>query len=325
MTRDVTTFPYPADLGHGFATVGEIFDDATNPGRKRPFAMRAVMQALIDQDGGALERWRSWAGAQSAIVWDAHLGGVPISLIGIESANVPRDGYRPIDGPAVWSGGTLFPRSSKKIARALNVASGNRPVVILANLSGFDGSPESLRSLQLEHGAEIARAVVRFEGPLFFVVVSRYHGGAYVVFSKALNPALRALALTGSYASVIGGAPAAAVIFTREVRARAAADPTVSACHQVLGRDPTPAARDAYERALAAATRAAEANVAAEFDAVHTVERACRVGSLDEVIEPQVLRPVLVHALEAAVPALLSSSAPRGRYPRSSPDSHAEP
>ncbi len=325
VTRDVTTFPYPSDLGHGFATVGEIFDDATNPGRKRPFAMRAVMQALIDQDGGALERWRSWAGAQSAIVWDAHLGGVPISLIGIESANVPRDGYRPVDGPAVWSGGTLFPRSSKKIARALNVASGNRPVVILANLSGFDGSPESLRSLQLEHGAEIARAVVRFEGPLFFVVVSRYHGGAYVVFSKALNPALRALALTGSYASVIGGAPAAAVIFTREVRARAAADPTVSACHQVLGRDPTPAARDAYERALAAATRAAEAKVAAEFDAVHTVERACRVGSLDEVIEPQVLRPVLVHALEAAVPALLSSSAPRERYPRSSPDSHAEP
>src|SRR5262249_31776993 len=57
--RDVTRSPSPAEPGHGFATVGEVFDDATNPGRKRPFAMRAVMQALVDQDGGALERWRS--------------------------------------------------------------------------------------------------------------------------------------------------------------------------------------------------------------------------------------------------------------------------
>src|SRR5204863_277834 len=47
-TRDITMCPYPAEHGHGFATVGDIFDDATNPGRKRPFAMRAVMQALID-------------------------------------------------------------------------------------------------------------------------------------------------------------------------------------------------------------------------------------------------------------------------------------
>src|SRR5438445_2492844 len=196
-TRDITMCPYPAEHGHGFATVGEIFDDATNPGRKRPFAMRAVMQALVDRDGGHLERWRSWGGAETAIVWDAHLGGVPICLIGIESHNIPREGHRPLDGPAAWNGGTLFPLSSKKVARAFNAASGNRPVVILANLSGFDGSPESLRELQLEYGAEIARAVVNFDGPLLFLVVSRYHGGAYVVFSKSLNPRLRAMALTG--------------------------------------------------------------------------------------------------------------------------------
>ncbi|TMA44731.1 MAG: ATP-grasp domain-containing protein, partial [Deltaproteobacteria bacterium] len=284
-SRDIRTYPYPAEQDHGFTTVGEIFDDATNPGRKRPFAMRAVMRALIDQDGGHLERWRAWAGAESAIVWDAHLGGVPICLIGIESQNVPREGYRPLDGPAAWNAGTLFPLSSKKVARALNAATGNRPVVILANLSGFDGSPESLRKLQLEHGAEIARAVVNFDGPLLFVVVSRYHGGAYVVFSKSLNPRLRAMALTGSYASVIGGSAAAAVVFTREVRARAAADPTVRRAREAL-RAELPAARDGYERALAEATGAAQAAVAAEFDAVHTVERACRVGSLDEIIEP---------------------------------------
>ena len=32
-------------------------------------------------------------------------------------------------------------------------------------------------------GAEIGRAVVNFDGPIVFCVVSRYHGGAFVVFS----------------------------------------------------------------------------------------------------------------------------------------------
>jgi hypothetical protein len=35
-----------------------------------------------------------------------------------------------------------------------------------------------MRRLQLEYGAEIARAVVNFQGPLLFLVVSGYHGGA---------------------------------------------------------------------------------------------------------------------------------------------------
>src|SRR5664280_3674273 len=77
--------------------------------------------------------------------------------------------------------------------------SGNRPVVVLANLSGFDGSPDSMRHLQLEYGAEIGRAIVNFEGPIVFCVVSRYHGGAFVVFSKALNSELTVLAVEGSF------------------------------------------------------------------------------------------------------------------------------
>ena len=283
----------------GFRDVGEIFDDQRNPGRKRPFAMRGVMAALIDADGGHLERWRSWAGAEIAIVWDAQLGGFPVSLIGIESRNLPRLGYLPADGPANWTGGALFPQSSKKIAHALNAASGNRPAVVLANLSGFDGSPESMRKLQLEYGAEIARAVVNFRGPLFFVVLSRYHGGAYVVFSRSLNAGLRAYALTGSYASVIGGGPAAAVVFSREVRARAAADPRA---HGQLARERF----DALWRELLLEK---QAEVAAEFDAIHTVERALEVGSLDAILRPEDARRQLIAALEELA-AGHSSSAP---------------
>ena len=299
--RDVRGYPYVSDSDDGFATVGSIFDERTNAGRKRPFAMRAVMQALIDQDGDWLERWRRWANAETAIVWDAHLGGIPVCLIGIESRPVLREGYRPSDGPAAWTGGTLFPLSSKKVARALGAASGNRPAVVLANLSGFDGSPESMRNLQLEHGAEIARAVVEFEGPICFLVVSRYHGGAYVVFSRALNPALDASALEGSYASVIGGAPAAAVVLTREVRARAAADPTVQRLRGGLGPHPSGEARAALQRAMDDAVLEAQRRIADEFDAVHSVERARRVGSLDAVVPAARMRPHLIGLLHRAL------------------------
>ena len=78
---------------------------------------------------------------------------------------MPRRGFPPTDGPDTYTAGTLFPRSSKKAARAINAASGNRPLVVLANLSGFDGSPESMRNLQLEYGAEIGRAIVNFRRP----------------------------------------------------------------------------------------------------------------------------------------------------------------
>ena len=159
---------------------------------------------------------------------DVHIGGWPVCLIGIESRSVPRRGFPPTDGPDTYTAGTLFPRSSKKTARAINAASGNRPLVVLANLSGFDGSPESMRKLQLEYGAEIGRAIVNFDGPIVFCVISRYHGGAFVVFSKALNPNMTVLALEGSFASVLGGAPAAAVVFSGEVNNRTATDPRVT-------------------------------------------------------------------------------------------------
>jgi acetyl-CoA carboxylase carboxyltransferase component len=255
------------------------------------------MRAVIDADGGHLERWRAWVGAETGIVWDAHIGGVPVCLIGIESTNVERVGYLPHDGPSNYNAGTLFPQSSKKVARAINASSGNRPVVVLANLSGFDGSPESMRKLQLEYGAEIARGVVNFDGPIVFLVVSRYHGGAYVVFSQELNPRLKAAALEGSYASVIGGGPASAVVFHRDVRARALADPEVAQLERESRTRGTAASRERFERVLQDTLLEKQAEVAAEFDAIHSVERARDVGSLSEIVPPAETRAFLIREL----------------------------
>jgi acetyl-CoA carboxylase carboxyltransferase component len=308
LSRDILSFPYNDGKGgvQAFKTVGEILDAKVNPGRKRMFAMRALMQGVIDQDGGHLERWEHHVGGETAIVWDAHLGGYPVCLLGIESQNLPRMGYRPADGPEEWNGGTLFPQSSKKVARALNAASGVRPAVLLANISGFDGSPESMRKLQLEYGAEIARAVVNFRGPIVFCIVGRYHGGAYVVFSRGLNDNLRALAVEGSYASVIGGGPAAAVVFPREVRARVAADPRITALRARLRGNPSAEERAEFDRLRRDVTIEKRAEIAAEFDAVHSVERAKHVGSIEEIIPARNIRSHLVSLLERDLARLAS-------------------
>jgi acetyl-CoA carboxylase carboxyltransferase component len=239
-------------------------------------------------------------------VQDVHLGGRPVCLIGIESRSVPRHGFPPADGPDAYNAGTLFPLSSKKTARAINAASGNRPVVVLANLSGFDGSPESMRKLQLEYGAEIGRAIVNFDGPIVFCVISRYHGGAFVVFSKALNPNMTVLALEGSFASVLGGAPAAAVVFSAEVNNRTAADPRVTDLKARLaeagGLEPVSAERSALSVRLAEVTTAVRAEklgeVAAEFDRIHSIQRAVDVGSVDAIISAARLRPEIIAAVE---------------------------
>jgi acetyl/propionyl-CoA carboxylase alpha subunit/acetyl-CoA carboxylase carboxyltransferase component len=298
--RDISSYPHAA-AGSEFTTVGEIFSRQTNPDRKKPFDIRTVMRALADQDHPVLERWAGMADAETAVVADVHLGGRPVCLLGIESQSVPRRGFPPTDGPDTYTAGTLFPRSSKKAARAINAASGNRPLVVLANLSGFDGSPESMRKLQLEYGAEIGRAIVNFRGPIVFCVISRYHGGAFVVFSKTLNPNMTVLAVDGSYASVLGGAPAAAVVFAADVSTRTARDPRVL---ELEGRiaDAEGAERAALVTRLAevrASVRAEKlGEVAAEFDSVHSIQRAQQVGSVDAIIRPEELRPQLIAAVE---------------------------
>ncbi|TVZ00238.1 ATP-grasp domain-containing protein [Trebonia kvetii] len=303
--RDISAFPH-AVAGSDFTTVGQIFSAQHNPDRKKPFDIRTVMRALSDQDHAVLERWAGMADADTSVVQDVHLGGRPVCLIGIESKSVPRRGIPPTDGPDTYTAGTLFPQSSKKTARAINAASGNRPLVVLANLSGFDGSPESMRKLQLEYGAEIGRAIVNFDGPIVFCVISRYHGGAFVVFSKVLNPNMTVLALEGSFASVLGGAPAAAVVFAADVSNRTAADPRVTELQARLA-ETSGAERAGLTLRLAevqASVRAEKlGEVAAEFDRIHSIQRAVEVGSVDAIVSVAGLRPAIIEAIERGLAA----------------------
>jgi acetyl-CoA carboxylase carboxyltransferase component len=303
LDRDVRRSPHSAP-DSDLRTVGEVFSEATNPGRKKPFDVRAVMRAVADSDHEPLERWAGMREAENAIAWDVNLGGRPVAMLGIESRPLPRFGPVPADGPGQWTSGTLFPQSSRKLARAINAASGRRPLVVLANLAGFDGSPESMRRLQLEYGAEIGRAIVNFDGPIVFCVISRFHGGAFVVFSRRLNEQLETIAVEGAHASVIGGAPAAAVVFARDVDVRSRNDP------RIAGLDERIAEAEGAERERLRTERDARwadvrseklGELAAEFDAVHSVQRAVEVGSVDRVVPASELRPYLIGAVERGI------------------------
>ena len=176
-----------------------------------------------------LERWSAWRDAETVVVWDAHLGGWPVCLArhrerAARAAGDPAR-RRPgaVDGrhalPAVLAqGGARDQRGERQPAASW--CSRTSPA--------STARPSRCGSWQLEYGAEIGRAVVNFDGPIVFCVVSRYHGGAFVVFSNALHDNFQVVALEGTYASVIGGAPAAAVVFSREVDKRTAADPRVT-------------------------------------------------------------------------------------------------
>lgn len=275
-------------------TVGEVLRSSSNPSRKQPYPVRSVMGALRDSDAPVLERWPDMAGAQGAVVWDTAIGGRGTTLIGIES-QPSENGLA--SGPAQWAGCTLYPGASKKVARAITHASGRRPVVVLANLAGFDGSSYSLASAQLEWGAEIARSVINFSGRIVVVITGRFHGGAYVVFNKTLNDNVRMLALEGTRVSVIGGSSAAEVVLKKDVQQRAAE----------LASSDEVAPHHAQQ---------AQQEVAARFDEVHSVARAFEMGSVDAIIAPEDLRPEVIRELRSPTgpaPRLAGSRGSRAR------------
>jgi hypothetical protein len=112
------------------------------------------------------------------------------------------------------------------------------------------------------------------------------------------------LALGGSFASVLGGAPAAAVVFSGEVRNLTATDPWVAGL-QARAAETSGAERAALNPALAevqASVRAEKlAEVAAEFDQIHSIQRAVDVGSVDVIISLAQLRPRIIDAIEHAL------------------------
>ena len=262
-----------------------------------------MISAVTDQDHATLERWAGMADADTCVVVDAHLGGYPSSSSASSRGPSPATDSCPPTDRTNWTAGTLFPQivEEDRHGPSTRPAATGR-VVVLANLSGFDGSPESLRNMQLEYGAEIGRAIVNFDGPIVFCVVSRYHGGAFVVFSGALNDNME-VHRRGGFVR-LGHRWRAGGCGGVHRRGRTPARPPTRRCVTLESRLATARGRGRAE--LAATLESLRSTVryeklgevAAEFDRVHSIRRAVEVGSVDAVIQANELRPRLVAALE---------------------------
>ena len=206
--RDVRSFPH-THPSSDFETVGDIFSSAKNPDRKKPFDIRTVMRSVVDQDHSVSRALgRHGRAPTPRSFWTRISPDIRSQWWASNPARSHVRGTSPPTGPDTWTSGTLFPNSSKKTARAINAASGKPSDRGAGPTCPASTVPRrSLRNIQLEYGAEIGRAIVNFDGPIVFCVVSRYHGGAFVVFSGALNDNMEVLAVEGSFASVLGGAP----------------------------------------------------------------------------------------------------------------------
>ncbi len=163
--------------------------------------------------------------------------------------------------------------------------------------------------------------MVNLDGPIAFCVVSRYHGGAFVVFSGTLNDNMEIAAVEGSYASVIGGSPAAAVVFAGEVNERTAADPRVAdlqagITEAVAGGAHADAARLRAELTwVRSAVRSEKlSQVAGEFDDRHSMERARSMGSVHTIVSATRLRPYLADAVQRGIQRTLAALAERGEH-----------
>ena len=123
--------------------------------------------------------------AEIAVVWDAHLGGYPVCLLGIESRPLPRARLRagrrprPVDGghalPAVVEeGGARHQRRERQPARWWCWPTSRASTARRSRCASCSSSTAP-------------RSAARWStstGPIVFCVVSRYHGGAFVVFSR---------------------------------------------------------------------------------------------------------------------------------------------
>jgi acetyl-CoA carboxylase carboxyltransferase component/biotin carboxyl carrier protein len=254
----------PDQSANALLKIGDVFDDEKNKGRRRAWPVAPLLHRVLDiePDGsGPLCPWSAWVEARQAVVMWGRIAGRRVTLIGVDNQATEAEWESSRAQGQTFAAGTLYPASSRKIARAIHAASGREPVIVFANMAGFDGSAWSLAAGQLEFGAEVATAVATCESPILVVVLTRYHGGAFVVFSRQLNPVLQSIAIKGSQASVIGGGAAATVVFSADIQKR------------------TQAAGGGAEARAAVLQELAQA-----FDAHHSMERAQQAGSVDRII-----------------------------------------
>jgi hypothetical protein len=137
-------------------------------------------------------------------------------------------------------------------------------------------------------------------------VLADHHGTVWALGVRdASLRRRRRTVLAESAGATLGGAPAAAVVFAREVDARTRADPRLRALEAEAAAAGPPADQAALRARLDELTLQVRnqklGEAAEEFDRVHRVHRALQVGSVDRIIPAAAPRPYLVDAVERGI------------------------
>ena len=90
-----------------------------------------------------------------------------------------------------------------------------------------------------------------------------------------------------------------ALVSVRGAAPNALSDPRVVEAESRARVQRSPESRESLEQTLADVTLEVQADLAAEFDRIHSVERAREVGSLERILRPERMRSELIRWIEA--------------------------
>ena len=226
LDRDVRDEPARAP-DSDFTTVGDIFSDETNPDRKKPFDIRALMRA-VDRPGPR-RRWS--AGPAMARRRDRGRLRRPPRRPPGDAASASSRGRCPATAPCPPTAPTSGRRARCSRCRRRRWRAPSTPPAATGRWWCWPTCPASTARPSRCAGCSSSTA------PRSAGRSSTSTGRSCCAWSRAttaapswcspatLNDNMEVLAVEGSFASVIGGAPAAAVVFTRDVDARTARRP----------------------------------------------------------------------------------------------------
>lgn len=182
----------PCEPASSPSVATETLEEVVIPDEAKPFDMRRVINAIIDQ-GSFLEIKARFA--REIITGFARIDGRPVGVI----ANQP-----------LHLGGVLFVDSADKAARFIWLCDAfNIPLLFLADVPGFMIGSKVERQGIIRSGAKMIAAVSEATVPKLSIVVRKAYGaGLYAMCGPAFDP-IACLALPTASIAVMG--PQAAV------------------------------------------------------------------------------------------------------------------
>ncbi|KRZ57740.1 Acetyl-CoA carboxylase [Trichinella nativa] len=162
-------------------------------GRPSPLCSTQWESGFFDRNSWS-EIMSGWA--KTVICGRARLGGIPCSVIAVETRTV--EVQVPADPASLDSesklisqaGQVWYPDSAYKTAQAINDFNREQlPLFIFANWRGFSGGMKDMFDQVLKFGAYIVDALRKYEQPVFVYIPphAELRGGAWVVVDPSIN------------------------------------------------------------------------------------------------------------------------------------------